>query len=69
MDHRELNTMTEGTAEVVGAANELDAAHATASLWTHLRIHLDKEDTFLYPLLRDGIPEAEQASIVGTLEA
>ena len=67
MDHRELDTMTEGTAKVVGAANELDAARATASLWTHLRIHLDKEDTFLYPLLRKGIPEAEQAPIVGTM--
>ncbi len=67
MDHRELDVMTEGTAKVVGAANELDAARATASLWTHLRIHLDKEDAFLYPLLRQGIPEAEQAPIVGTM--
>ena len=67
MDHRELDVMTEGTAKVVGAANELDAARATASLWTHLRIHLDKEDAFLYPLLREGISEADQAPIVGTM--
>ncbi len=67
MDHRELDVMTEGTAKVVGAANELDAARATASLWTHLRIHLDKEDTFLYPLLSKGTTEAEQAAIVGTM--
>ena len=67
MDHRELDVMSEGTEKVVGAKNELDAARATASLWTHLRVHLDKEDAFLYPMLRGGVSEAEQGPIVGIM--
>lgn len=63
-DHRE---MAEGLGEVVGAADELDAARATSVLHTHVRTHLAKEDTYLYPVLRDRIDLGEQATIVGQL--
>ena len=52
-DHRELDTMTEGMNRVVGASDELGASRATAVLHSHLRIHLAKEDTHLYPILRE----------------
>ncbi len=64
-DHRELDTMTEGLAKIESARTPLDAARATAVLRNHLRIHLDKEDTYLYPMLRAHTTPAEQAPIVG----
>ena len=66
-DHRELDTMTEGMNQVVGASDELAAARATAVLHSHLRIHLAKEDTHLYPILRERIKPEEQGPIVGQM--
>ena len=65
LDHRELDTMTEGLLKIESARTPLDAARATAVLRNHMRIHLDKEDTYLYPLLRAHATPAEQAPIVG----
>jgi hypothetical protein len=45
----------------------LITARATAVLESHLRIHLDKEDVHLYPILRERTTESEQASIVGLM--
>jgi hypothetical protein len=47
----------------------LKVARATAVLQSHLRIHLDKEDVHLYPILRDRTSESEQASIVGLMSS
>ena len=66
-DHRELDTMTEGMNQVVGASDELAASRATAVLHSHLRIHLAKEDTHLYPILRERIKPEEQGPIVGRM--
>ena len=65
IDHRELDTMTEGLDAVLRSPNELDAARATAVLTSHLRIHLHKEDTHLYPILRSIWGPDEQAVVVG----
>ena len=65
LDHDELDMMTEGLEKIRSAPDELVAARATAGLWTHLRIHLYKEDVHLYPILRERITQAEQAPIVG----
>ncbi len=67
LDHRQLDMMTEGLAQVSATSDPLITARATASLNTHLRIHLDKEDVHLYPILRERTPADEQASIVGTM--
>ena len=66
-DHRELDTMCEGLQQVVDAPDELAAARATAVLHSHMRIHLAKEDTHLYPLLRERLSPSEQAPIVGQM--
>ena len=47
--------------------DSLSAARATAALNAHLRIHLNKEDAHLYPILRERTSESEQASIVGAM--
>ena len=67
MDHRELDAMVSGLEAMRKAPDPLAAARATAVLNSHLRIHLDKEDTYLYPILRERTTENEQASIVGLM--
>ena len=64
-DHREMDIMTEGMSRVVGAPDELAAARASAVLHSHVRIHLAKEDTHLYPILRERISLQDQAPIIG----
>ena len=65
LDHREFDTMTEGLAKIEAASDTLIAARATAALTAVLRIHLDKEDVHLYPILRERTSAEEQATIVG----
>ena len=67
LDHREFDTMTEGLAKITAASDALIAARATAELTAVLRIHLDKEDVHLYPILRERTSGDEQASIVGVM--
>jgi hypothetical protein len=47
-----------------GNSEPLAAARATAVLESHLRIHLNKEDIHLYPLLEQGTTDSEQLAIV-----
>jgi len=63
LDHRELDNMVQGLEAIRKAPDRLTAARATAVLNSHLRIHLDKEDMYLYPLLRERTTDDEQASI------
>ena len=65
LDHREFDIMTDGLAKIEAASSALIATRATAELTAVLRIHLDKEDVHLYPILRDRTSGEDQASIVG----
>jgi iron-sulfur cluster repair protein YtfE (RIC family) len=67
MDHHELDVMVSGLEAMRKTPDPLTTARATAVLRSHLRIHLDKEDTHLYPILRERTTESEQASIVGLM--
>jgi len=67
LDHRELDIMVAGLEAMRTAPDSLTAARATAVLNAFLRIHLNKEDAHLYPILRERTTESEQASIVGTM--
>ena len=67
LDHRELDTMVNGLEAIRETPDPLITARATAVLLSHLRIHLDKEETLLYPILRERTTESEQASIVGRM--
>jgi iron-sulfur cluster repair protein YtfE (RIC family) len=67
LDHRELDNMTNGLEAMRKTPDPLITARATAVLESHLRIHLNKEDTHLYPILREHTTEREQASIVGLM--
>lgn len=67
LDHRELDTMVNGLEAMRKTPDPLMMARATAVLESHLRIHLDKEDVHLYPILRERTTESEQASIVAMM--
>ncbi len=67
MDHRELDIMVSGLEAMRKAPDPLTMARATAVLNSHLRIHVDKEDAHLYPILRERTTENEQASIAGLM--
>jgi iron-sulfur cluster repair protein YtfE (RIC family) len=67
LDHRELDTMVDGLEAMRKTPDPLITARAVAVLESHLRIHLNKEDVHLYPILRERTTESEQASIVGLM--
>ena len=68
-DHHEFDTMTEGLAKITAASSALVAARETAALTAVLRIHLDKEDEYLYPILRERTSLDEQSAIDGGMVA
>jgi len=68
-DHHEFDIMTEGLAKITSASDALVAARETAALTAVLRIHLDKEDEHLYPILRERTSLEEQTAIVGGMAA
>ena len=67
VDHRELETMVSGLEAMPKTPDPLKTARATAVIASELRIHLYKEDTHLYPLLKEQTTESEQASIIGLM--
>ena len=68
-DHHEFDTMNEGLAKSTAASDALVAARETAALTAVLRIHLDKEDEHLYPILRERTSLEEQTAIIGGMAA
>ncbi|MGD0818706.1 MAG: hemerythrin domain-containing protein [Methanomassiliicoccales archaeon] len=67
MDHRELERLVSGVELLRNDPDDLTAARETAAMNQHLRLHLDKEDKFLYPLLRERLSGPEQASMIGRM--
>lgn len=64
LDHRQIDTMVNKLEAMQNTSDIVITARATAVLESHLRIHLDKEDAHLYPILRERTTKAKQASIV-----
>ncbi len=71
MDHRELDKMIESleAMRLQKSPDPLQAARATAVLNSHLRIHLDKEDAHLYPILREKTTFSQQIAIGGIMSS
>ncbi len=61
LDHRELDNMTEGLEQIHKSPDYIAATRATAVLQSHLRIHLDKEDAYIYPVLGQRLTDDEQS--------
>ncbi len=71
MDHRELDKMVETLKDMrlQKSPDPLLASRATAVLNSHLRIHLDKEDAHLYPILREKTTVTQQVAIGGIMSS
>jgi iron-sulfur cluster repair protein YtfE (RIC family) len=71
MDHRELDKMVETLEDMrlQKSPDPLLASRATAVLNSHLRIHLDKEDAHLYPILREKTTLTQQVAIGGIMSS
>ena len=69
LDHRYLDDMVNGLEAIRKTPNPLTVARATAVLKSHLTIHLEKEDAFLYPSIRERTTDEEQTSIVNIMSS
>ena len=71
MDHRELDKMVENLENMLlqESPDPLLVSRATAVLNSHLRIHLDKEDAHLYPILREKTTLSQQVAIGGIMSS
>jgi hypothetical protein len=71
MDHRELDKMVENleTMLLQESPDPLLVSRATAVLNSHLRIHLDKEDAHLYPILREKTTLSQQVAMGGIMSS
>ena len=67
MDHRGLDAAFDRLGDAVAARDTLETARATAAFKFHLDVHLAKEDTHLYRIVRERIPVPDQAMAVGIM--
>jgi iron-sulfur cluster repair protein YtfE (RIC family) len=63
LDHRQLDIMVDALEKIRQNPDPLTTARATAVLESFLRIHLNKEDAHLYPILRERTTDDEQVAI------
>jgi hypothetical protein len=67
MDHRGLDAAFDRLSNAVVGRDTLETARATAAFKFHLDVHLAKEDTHLYRIVRERIPVPDQATAVGIM--
>jgi hypothetical protein len=66
-DHRGLDLAFDTLSNAVSARDALQTARATAAFKFHLDIHLAKEDTHLYRIIRERVSVPDQATAVGVM--
>ena len=66
-DHRGLDAAFEGLSNAVRARDPLESSRATAAFKFHLDIHLAKEDTHLYRIIKERVSVSDQAKAVGVM--
>jgi len=66
-DHRGLDAAFITLDHAVSDHNALDTARATAAFKFHLDIHLKKEDTHLYRILRERVPVPDLGKAAGMM--
>jgi len=68
-DHRGLDAAFDALNDAVSAGDVLATARAAAAFKFHLDIHLHKEDTHLYRIVRERISVPDQGKAVGIMAA
>lgn len=66
-DHRGLDAAFDALNSAVSANDVLATARATAAFKFHLDLHLGKEDSHLYRLVRERVSMADQGKTVGIM--
>jgi hypothetical protein len=66
-DHRGLDAAFDALNEAVSSNDILASARATAAFKFHLDLHLGKEDSHLYRLVRERVSMADQGKAVGIM--
>ena len=66
-DHRGLDAAFDALNSAVSANDVLATARATAAFKFHLDLHLGKEDSHLYRLVRERVSMADQGKAVGIM--
>ena len=67
IDHRGLDAAFDSLSKAVSARDAIGTARATAAFKFHLDIHLHKEDTHLYRIVKERISVPDQATAVGVM--
>ena len=65
--HRGLDAAFDALSDAVTARDALQTARATAAFKFHLDLHLDKEDTHLYRLIKERVSLPDQGKAVGVM--
>jgi hypothetical protein len=68
-DHRALDAAFAALNNAVSLRDPLETARATKAFKFHLDLHLDKEDTHMYRLIRERVALPEQGQAVGLMSA
>ena len=66
-DHRGLDAAFDVLSNAVSARDPLETARATAAFRFHLDIHLAKEDTHLYRIIKERVSVPDQGKAVGVM--
>jgi hypothetical protein len=66
-DHRGLDRAFDALSNAVSVRDELETARATAAFKFHLDIHLAKEDTHLYRIIRERVSVPDQGRALGVM--
>ena len=66
-DHRALDAAFVTLSNAVSARDALQTARATAAFKFHLDVHLHKEDTHLYRLIKERVAVPDQGHAVGVM--
>jgi hemerythrin-like domain-containing protein len=66
-DHRGLDAAFDALSAAVSCGDTLEAARASAAFKFHLDLHLAKEDTHLYRLIRERVSLPDQGTAVGVM--
>jgi hypothetical protein len=69
LDHRALDRAFEVLRRAVSVRDPLETARATQAFKFHLDLHLDKEDTHMYRLIRERVSLSDQGRAVGLMSA
>ena len=66
-DHRGLDAAFDALNDAVAAGDALETARASAAFKFHLDIHLAKEDTHVYRLIRERVSLPDQGKALGVM--